>query len=125
MIAKNKSDRTGDAGGRGRGRGRGLEGKSAGGRGGYGAGSPSSTGESWVGTRDGECEVQENSIHDKSLGEKAVGLTCKVISDEQTAEMCFPAGKTTSQDHHDSMDCDVFMTWLEKRLWKTFREKFD
>lgn len=54
----------------------------------------------------------------------AVGPTRLVISEEKTAEMLFPAGKKKSEDYHENMDCNVFMRWLEKRLWSTFKAMY-
>lgn len=48
--------------------------------------------------------------------------TGPAVSDEPTAEMIFPAGKNSKG--YQNMDCDMFMAWLEKRLWPTFKKMY-
>lgn len=116
---RGKGLREGSGSGRGRGRGR-----KRGGR--QGARDVRSGEESRpvLGTLGDATNVQGTHPDGNSASVEPVGPSRIVISNEQTAEMLFPAGKKNSEDYHENMDCSVFLTWLEKRLWPTFKSLY-
>lgn len=77
-----------------------------------------------LGTRGEGSEVQKASADGYGAYGNAMDPIRHIISQEQTAEMLFPAGKKRSEDYHENINYNTFMRWVEKRLWPTFKAMF-